>query len=99
MSTKITFEHEAQVKEETYKVGDWFINPKENCLAVISRVGDGRIALIGHETNGQWNRFYAPHRGSGSTILTKEDIAGVFENKLYQWQRVSVEITTKPYQP
>ena len=96
MSTKIKFEHEAQVKEETYKVGDWFYNPTQDTLGHIARVSSDRVAFISAQSG---NRQMEPVSVTDDRNITKEELRGILGSAHAVCVRVSVEITTKPYQP
>ena len=99
MSTKINFEHEAQVKEETYSFGDWFstdqglmrlVGANNNDIACLEMV------LEKNPNNGVfWNMGI---RVDNKFNITKTELE-IIKGSLKFITRVSVEITTKPYQP
>ena len=93
MSTTIKFEHEAQVKEEIYRAGEFFIY--QDILYTLTQIGNAVVDMVdvrdGNRKTGGVS--VSPHAYS----LKAEVIDRLFESK--DWQRVSVEITTKPYQP
>lgn len=99
MSTKINFGHKVDNKKQTYKVGDWFTG-REGELGVLAQVDGGRVALITPSERG-CNRMYEAHpiEGLVSDPLTQKDLDGIFDGYFDDWQRVSVEIATKPYKP
>ena len=101
MSTKITFQHEAQVKEETYKTGDWFLDEdRELCVLVITPKGNCIIYLSEDIKESACARLYGnPFCCDEKHELTQEQFIELVGKEYKKWQRVSVEITTKPFRP
>lgn len=91
MSTKITFEHEAQVKEETYSIGEFFAKDKELYTLVI--IDQSTVALVCLNDGCRW---FEGVKVARTSAITKEEMRRVTGGK-QQFTRVSVEITTKPY--
>jgi len=95
MSTTIKFEHEAQVKEETYKVGDWFMFRGELFhLSAMPADGNKPQALLIKATTGVRSDQLSPS-SLRHDDYSASDITSGFKSD--EWQRVSVEITTKPF--
>ena len=93
MSTKIKFQHEAEVKEETYKLGDWFSTPY-GLLQLVGRANSEIALLQVVETGLFWN---AGSKVDNRSAITKYEFA-IIRGSLDVFTRVSVEITTKPYE-
>lgn len=92
MSTTIKFEHEAQIKEETYPIGSFFIIDGDLCE--LCRIGNGVAALISIAFGNRLNEgVTVPNMDS----IKHSDVEKMTIHKISP--RVSVEITTKPFQP
>lgn len=92
MSTTIYYEHDVQANTGSHKVGSWFMVDDRLCQLV--QVDNNEVNLVYVKTG---NRFDSPIHVSDICNVPASVVAKLAHP--YRWQRVSVEITTKPYKP
>lgn len=91
MSTTIKFEHEAQVKEETYKAGDFFASEHGLYQLAVRSYNSSEVTVI-PVINGAECGYCSVESVLKVPRTTVQELLNT-----HRFTRVSVEITTKPY--